>query len=405
MPASLPQELIDKVIDAAQDDLESLRTCSCASSSFRRRSQQHIFAHITILPPLTDAEDPTPCQKFYDLLVSSPHLALYVKSLEIMEGRSKMRLFPSVFPSESRKADTEWVVNGRNPLALILPLLCLQRISITMSPPPRLKQFRPSQRPFRMENLSTELRISLLDVFRSSTLTSLNLGRMALTPVDFYFVLDNCRCLKELAVSDFTVQPPMSNNEQRETNTMDAPPTQLESLTLQGTMDSMFLKHLLAPRSPLDLAHLRELILIDVNNDENLEDLMERTRSALHHLSLQYCDDLHPKPPPNLRPIWIASHEPAHQLERITVELMLDDFTTLSDIDWKALDAVLTRPELANVREVTFRARLTLQRFDPAAQAVESSFPKIAANARKQLSATDAKTLLNFEKAQEFLGN
>ncbi|KAJ7677253.1 hypothetical protein B0H17DRAFT_1182626 [Mycena rosella] len=258
-----------------------------------------------------------------------------------------------------------------------------------------------------MEALSRGVRNSLLDVFRSLTLTFLDLGRFAFTPFDFYFVLDNCRGLKELVASEFTVRNPVPNDE-KDTPAREGPQTHLESLVVRGNMSSEFVEHVLAPRSPLDLTRLRELTLINADGGvagyEYTEELIRRTSPMLQHLTLQYCDDITLQPM-NLRSISIAS-DPAgwtqafnncnHRLERVTVELMLKYFAAVSDVDWMALDTVLARSELVNLREVTVKVGPTFEGFMPN-QDAEYSFPQIAANARKNMSATNAKTVLNFE--------
>ncbi|KAJ7491043.1 hypothetical protein FB451DRAFT_1166348 [Mycena latifolia] len=154
-------------------------------------------------------------------------------------------------------------------------------------------------------------------------------------------------------------------------------------------MDSLFLEHLLAPRSPSKVTRLRELTLVGVDNDEYLVDLIERTRRTLRHLNLQYSSS----DPTD----WTHVFENCtHRLEKITVESTLENLKIVSDLDWTALDTVLTRPEFANVREVVFQARLMFQWF-ATVQEADHSLSQIAANARMHLSAADAKGILSFD--------
>lgn len=248
MSASLPQELVDKVIDNLPNDVESLRACSCVSSSFRRRSQQRIFARVTISPPKTD-ENVTPCQKFHKLLVSSPHLTPLIKSLEIVDG------------------ECQWLAKQHHPLDLILNLLHLQRISIRST-------YRIN---FSIEKLSSSLRLSLLEVFRSPALISLNLGVITISLSDFHFLLDNCRGLKELSVCGVNIW-----TLDDEIPALGVPPTQLESLSLEAFRPPP-LKHLLALT---DLTCLCNLTVIHIFNQQYMDDLVEATSRTLYHLRL-----------------------------------------------------------------------------------------------------------------------
>jgi hypothetical protein len=106
-PPRLPQELIDLILDLNASDKRSLKACSrvarflvskrCWSSSnsciaryrsFRHTSQKHIFSDIRLMPAsrywiksryLT-------LQGFSQILSNSPHLALNVRSLTVIEG-------------------------------------------------------------------------------------------------------------------------------------------------------------------------------------------------------------------------------------------------------------------------------------------------------------------------------
>ncbi|KAF8217639.1 hypothetical protein K438DRAFT_2006701 [Mycena galopus ATCC 62051] len=110
----LPQELVDIIVDNIYDDIPSLMYCSMAARTFVNRTRTHLFKKIQINPP----GDPpfSSCQKFYQLLSSSPHIAPLVEDLCIV----------TVF---SATPGSSWIMADPT-LSLVLPLLNLKRISL-----------------------------------------------------------------------------------------------------------------------------------------------------------------------------------------------------------------------------------------------------------------------------------
>jgi hypothetical protein len=82
----LPQETVDEIIDHLNDDRRSLGACSLTCRTWVPSSQTHIF-HIVYLA-LTRGE------RFTRLLDASPHIAKYVKVLDIQEGRARSNVEP-----------------------------------------------------------------------------------------------------------------------------------------------------------------------------------------------------------------------------------------------------------------------------------------------------------------------
>lgn len=101
-PRTLPQELIDRIIDCLRDQQRLLAKCAAVSRAFVRRSQQHIFAKIILFPSLE--------HRFMTLLESSPHLIPYIQDLSVAISNPRL---PTWQPS---------------PLPKILPLLTQRRI-------------------------------------------------------------------------------------------------------------------------------------------------------------------------------------------------------------------------------------------------------------------------------------
>ncbi|KAJ7653166.1 hypothetical protein DFH06DRAFT_1204869 [Mycena polygramma] len=86
-PQTLPQELIDLILDFT--DKKSLKACARAARSFRHTSQKHIFSDITLKPVsrlLWDRSRYLTLKGFAQILSASPHLALNVRSLTLVEG-------------------------------------------------------------------------------------------------------------------------------------------------------------------------------------------------------------------------------------------------------------------------------------------------------------------------------
>jgi len=82
-PTSVPQDIIETIIDELQDDLRTLTTCTLVSHTFRPQSQKHIFSRIALLVYRNRR-----IQQINDILSIHPELALYVRHLRISLGRT-----------------------------------------------------------------------------------------------------------------------------------------------------------------------------------------------------------------------------------------------------------------------------------------------------------------------------
>ncbi|KAF7372399.1 hypothetical protein MVEN_00100900 [Mycena venus] len=82
--ATCPQELIDLIlVKTNSGDKETLKSCALVARSFRPTSQKLIFSDLTILPP---GRDNIPAlQRLTDVLSTSPQLALYVRTLHLVQ--------------------------------------------------------------------------------------------------------------------------------------------------------------------------------------------------------------------------------------------------------------------------------------------------------------------------------
>ena len=92
MPAKLPTEVLERIIDECHHNPRALIACSIANRVFVARSRVHLFRKIAFLPPFSSHRysmyptGPTRCDRFAELLTSNRNLAYYVHELEILEG-------------------------------------------------------------------------------------------------------------------------------------------------------------------------------------------------------------------------------------------------------------------------------------------------------------------------------
>lgn len=92
-PPSLPQEVIDLIIDliafqasspvedvgSAHRFRRALSSCTLASHSFSHRARSHIFKSVQIFPSVEDSK----AQKLRDLMKADPYLRSYIKDIKI----------------------------------------------------------------------------------------------------------------------------------------------------------------------------------------------------------------------------------------------------------------------------------------------------------------------------------
>ncbi|KAJ7044385.1 hypothetical protein C8F04DRAFT_1174816 [Mycena alexandri] len=79
--ATFSQELIDRIL--GDTDKDTLKSCALVARSFRTTSQKLIFSDLTILPPGCDSIPAL--QRLANLLSASPHLALHVRTLRLVQ--------------------------------------------------------------------------------------------------------------------------------------------------------------------------------------------------------------------------------------------------------------------------------------------------------------------------------
>ncbi|KAJ7483804.1 hypothetical protein B0H11DRAFT_2231950 [Mycena galericulata] len=79
-----PQDLIELILGKTDSaDKETLKSCALVARSFRPTSQKLVFSDLTILPPERDSIPAL--QRLADVLSASPHLALHVRTLHLVQ--------------------------------------------------------------------------------------------------------------------------------------------------------------------------------------------------------------------------------------------------------------------------------------------------------------------------------
>ncbi|KAJ7349968.1 hypothetical protein DFH08DRAFT_126336 [Mycena albidolilacea] len=197
----LPQELIDAIVDNLAGDLPSLRSCSLTSRTFAASARPHIFRKLEIKPRIppnwyfgsdtSESPPPSTCPQLLTLLTSSPHHALLVKELCVVVMGA---------PSDRRGGrHVPWLMAGRSPLSLVLPLLNLKRISLVENAHGGAVG---DSYTMNWNRLGRQLKSALADVFSSTTLQSVHLRGIVLeSPRQLFSFFSEASSLQELALS------------------------------------------------------------------------------------------------------------------------------------------------------------------------------------------------------------
>ncbi|KAF9050308.1 hypothetical protein BJ165DRAFT_997234 [Panaeolus papilionaceus] len=228
----LPQEIIESILDYNKDNIRTLRSCALVSRSFVARSQEHIFSKITLGPAL----GPYISIKLRDIFAESPHLALLVNTLSIMEVSTGSR---------------NWILSS-TALSAILPQM-LRTGSLTL---------RSRGVTLSWGSLSEGLQHALITVITRGKVEHLVLTgvqnfpvRMIRTPT--LTQLDLSASHLEIA-SLYTANP--------ETTAHDLECCHLKSLSINGqryNMNSLIdiVSLMMDPRSGIDISSLRHLTI------------------------------------------------------------------------------------------------------------------------------------------------
>ncbi|KAJ7669490.1 hypothetical protein DFH06DRAFT_185419 [Mycena polygramma] len=283
----LPQELVDIIVDNIyedENDIPDLKSCSLAARTFVSSTRRYIFRKIEILPPRSSCN---PCQQFYQLLTSSPHIAPLVEELCIvLVGSETSFECNSVDGEYLQQRHAPWVMTGRT-LALVLQLLDLKRISLTENSPVDWN----GEGKFSMNwtNMGRRMKSALIDVFSSPKLEAVHLrGIVIESPRELLSLFSETASLKEMSISRLHFIQPRNQREPWPKSQVWRP--QLRSLLLSDVPNHFLSYYMVNPQ--IDLTRLSSLTLSTFERLRNK--LLQAPGSCgVEHLRLGYSHNHH----------------------------------------------------------------------------------------------------------------
>jgi hypothetical protein len=238
----LPQELIDTIFENLEDDKWTLRRCSLVCSSWLLSTHRRLFRRIVLLPLYNSSPRPLFYgQRLHNLLLMSPHIATYIRELELYEGQSIKGL--------------AWIGSDQS-LPLVLGMLKdltrieLQRLEWNLVPP--------------------ALRQSIQNVLALPSLQFLKMEHSNFASLeDFSSLLSHAKSLTDLSLGDIDTHyrfwEPLSlegSSQRRDTKEQEVYShrrTHLLNLRLISNNYSWFVDWLLGSQSPLDVSRIQTL--------------------------------------------------------------------------------------------------------------------------------------------------
>ncbi|KAJ7628435.1 hypothetical protein FB45DRAFT_1028527 [Roridomyces roridus] len=298
---SVPQELVDFIVDNLAGDTPNLKSCSLAARTFVHPSQKHIFKQIVL-------RSVTVCQRFHQLLTSYPHLATLVDELRILTG--------------GMYSEEPWAMSEPT-LALVLPLLHIKRISLVGNAPSRVT--------IDWVQMNQPLKSALAAVFSSPVLESVRIrGLVIQSPAELLSLFSEASRLKS--------SPGQIQGHRR---------PQLTSLLIAEQSVGAFTlwPHFLNPR--INLSRVTSLTIVGVLDLDAKNKLIDATASnPLRHLAVMSPQEMDFSPA--LRSLHIFTQEailskvraffvscpPDSQLETI----VFDGFAVIQAVDDPSLN-------------------------------------------------------------------
>ncbi|KAG7445580.1 uncharacterized protein BT62DRAFT_920293 [Guyanagaster necrorhizus] len=349
---TLPQELIDAIIDENQDDQAALRACSLVARPWTYSSQRHIFSRVHFRNHSQQCYYPgklhkTSCDisRFHDLISMRPHLTSFVRTLQVepILDAAQEQLLASTLQR----------------------LVNLECISLDLGG-------------YYWDELSQCMRDALITTFRSPRITNLELREgLFLRSADFLALLGACEHLKRLSLSAMSCDD-LEEFVQADTAALTLPcglNLQLDSLALSLYEQSYLpLMHRLLQLQPsMDLSHLHRLSVLTAGSGhlseriEATKEILKLNSNSLRHLVLNVCLgeplsnlidikrllsiqiklwwirlDQHTEPTLWLRWLIESFQDLAkHRVEEVTFEIFYNSDWTAYTAEWAALDAVL----------------------------------------------------------------
>lgn len=269
---TLPQELVDAIIDHNQDDPATLHAIALVCSSWTHTAQRHLFTHVHFYNHSTfrfyrakTTKNSHQIDRFYSLITAYPHLACLVKSVEVE---------PLLDASQEEF------------LGLTLRKLeNLERISLDLGG-------------YYWDELSQCMRDALLTSFRSPRVTNLELREgLFFRCADFLALLGACEHLKRLSLFYMSCDDLEEIVETPEAVIPSGMNLQLDSLTLSLYEHSYLplMHRLLQLQESMDLSHLHRLSVLTAGTGhlneriETTKEILRLNSHSLEHLVLNVC--------------------------------------------------------------------------------------------------------------------
>lgn len=265
----LPQELIDIIIHNFHDDPYALYSCSLVCRSWLPTSHRHFFYRIVLYPPNHPYErliEAVPySMRLYRVLLSSPHIANYIRELKVYEGQ--------------KLKDQHWTETDQ-----MLPLVLRKLTKLATM------EFRH----LNWDSFSLDLKRSISSVFELPSLTAVEIEDSLFANIDdFASLLSRTKGLARLSLADiglYSIEPLAHEDHGAEVEERSASHRQrhLVDLHLEISHHSVFVDWLLEARSPLDVTHIHTLyIMKHCKPDTNaINQLLRAIGGSLKHLQL-----------------------------------------------------------------------------------------------------------------------
>ncbi|KAG7446971.1 uncharacterized protein BT62DRAFT_1005367 [Guyanagaster necrorhizus] len=374
----LPQELIDEIINFLEDEWnispEPLVSCNSVCRSFRARSRPLLFKIIMLY-------DAASCRHFQEILVSSPEVAFFPRGLDILDP---------AFLEDDEVAMT-WIAQDPVLPVILSSLIRLRSISIVSEP--GYDDWGRHVRPFAIQHASDALHKSLIGALRSPHLECIRLEGVIVDSCHnlFNFLADCGPSIKSLEVLSLWhneegdvgqcaggLSLPVSTGSRLQLRTcsihiseciVDYLLSRHSAVDIQSVWGlALHLKHArlgVRSRASSLLTHVVDLVIEDFYT--------ERTPEIFDLGSCGKLRFIHFIPRVNITKTNCWSYL-ARTLATITTDILetveidayvdwldntIPSTSIINEFDWTALDSVLSRPSMHNLKKV----RLTLTTF------------------------------------------
>lgn len=270
---TVPQELIDNIIDYFHDDVPALKACALVCWAWLPACRAHIFVRVSLRPPPLYSlpyrflvTKPTDVQRLYRILRSSPEIAAYIHDLAICEGM----------------IGREWLSDQTLPL-LLRKLRNTQRFLFE----------RSASMQITWSDLRADLRDAIAGVLLSPSLLELRLFGLAFdSPMQLLRILQSCQLLRVLHVKhlrllqELPVEIPVTDNPTSQKQHR-AP---LDVLSIGARTSPDLISCLLHPELTIDVAAVRTLSISISGNFADFARLL-REMSSLETLEIVLMND------------------------------------------------------------------------------------------------------------------